>query len=88
MSPLRDNSERRAVLVSLSKEDDGIRICLDDVQQQSRTALGEWTQREPYTSKLISEEALEELTFDEKELADFGYAIIARLYAFKLRGEI
>lgn len=84
-----DNAyERRAVLVSITKEDGGLRLCLDDAKQKSHTDHGVWIQREHYTSKIISEDVFDSLSFDDKELADFGYAILARLHAFKSRGEI
>jgi len=34
------------------------------------------------------ERFFDELSFDEKELADFGYYILSRLYAFKQRGDL
>lgn len=79
--------QRRGVIVTLSADEDGVRVSLDDVQYLSGAPLGSWEQCEHYTSKVIQENTFDELTFDEKELADFGYAILARLYAFKKRGE-
>lgn len=79
--------KRRGVIVTLSPESDGVRVSLDDVQHLGSGPSGSWEQREHYTSKVIQENSFDELSFDEKELADFGYAILARLYAFKKRGE-
>ncbi|MFO1515980.1 MAG: hypothetical protein U1F22_03530 [Lysobacterales bacterium] len=75
----------RAVLVTITREDGGLRLSLDDVERQAPDA---WVQREHYTSKLIEEKSLDEMSFDEKELADFGHHILARLYAFKSGNEI
>lgn len=56
---------------------------LEELQQPSKT----WRQREPFTFKEIDEMKFDRLEFEEKELADFGYYILARLRAFKSRGE-
>ena len=88
MSDFKREKPRRAVLVSISVDNDGLRLSLDDVQHQGPTATDTWRQREHYTSKIISEKSLDDMSFDEKELADFGHAILARLYAFKSGGEI
>lgn len=79
--------KRRAVLVSVAKEGAGFRISLDDVKCQDK-ASGQWVVDVHYTNKLIPAEAIELLEFDEKELADFGCAILARLYAFNQQNEI
>jgi len=88
MSDLKREKPKRAVLVSISVEDDGLRLSLDDAQRQGSIDADTWKQREHYTSKIISEKSLDEMSFEEKELADFGHAILARLYAFKSCGEI
>lgn len=77
---------KRAVLVSLVTHKGELRLSLDDVESQGGSPAA-WKQRDHYTSKPISEAELEELTLDDKELADFGYYILARLHAFKKSGE-
>jgi hypothetical protein len=88
MSDMKSTKHKRAVLVSISLTDDGLHLSLDDVQRQDSNNSGAWIEREHYTSKVISEKVLDDMSFEEKELADFGYAILARLYAFKARKEI
>lgn len=78
---------KRAVLVSITYENGEVRLRLDDVESQENI-LATWRQREHYTSKLLHEIDFENLKFDEKDLADFGYSILARLHAFKTCGEI
>ncbi len=77
---------KRALLVSLEKtENDSIKVSLDDLIQK---ADSKWIQDVLYTFKEYDVSSFEELDFDEKELADFGYSIMARLYAFYKQGEI
>lgn len=76
---------KRAVLVSLETESGGLRIMLDDVMCE--LPAGTWVQKEHFTNKLVPEDAFERMAFDEKELADFGYTILARLSAFVKRNE-
>jgi hypothetical protein len=80
-----DHKSKRAVLVSLEKDDSGIRIRLDDVE--TGFAVGTWLQREHFTNKLVPDDAFETMAFDDKQLADFGYSILARLSAFVKRNE-
>lgn len=76
---------RRAVLVSVETESGGLRIRLDDVTCD--LAAGTWVQKDHFTNKLVPEDAFERMAFDDKELADFGYSILARLSAFVKRNE-
>jgi hypothetical protein len=77
----------RAVLVSLVEHDGALRLSLDDVVLQGGLpAL--WKQSDHYTSKPITDVELDDLKFDEKELADFGYHILARLHAFEKCGDV
>ncbi len=78
---------RQAVLVSITKEGDEFILRLDDVEHQGGQPMT-WLQMEHFTSKLIPGRFFEELEFDEKDLADFGYSILARLHAFKSCGEL
>lgn len=78
--------KKRAVKVSLEKTESGVfRISLDDIVQSVDATL--WTKDILYSVKEYDSEVFENLEFDDKELADFGYSIIARLYAFYKCGE-
>ncbi len=80
--------ERRAVLVSLEKTQKGkIKISLDDLIQSDVDPL-KWIKDVPITSKEYNTEMLEALEFNNEELSEFGYYIIARLYAFYKECEI
>lgn len=77
----------RAVLVSIVDHKGELRLSLDDVE----AVAGDeklWKQDVHYTSEAITEADLLDLKFDDKYLAQFGYYVLARLYAFKKRGEI
>ena len=58
-------------------------MTLDDVEQ---TVAREWSQRGSITFKAIDAEAFERMQFEDAELADFGFYILARLHAFKAAG--
>lgn len=77
---------RRGVLVRLTVQEKGMFLNLDDLEElksQPKT----WQQREPITLKEIDEQKFDRMELDEKELADFGYYILARLHAFRSMGE-
>ena len=85
---MKSKRPKRGVLVCAAKSDDGLmRITLDDVARKSDDALC-WDMDCFVTSKDYDEKRFDELNFDEKELADFGYYILSRLYAFKQRGDL
>lgn len=86
MSPQRDGKPKRAILVSTVPGEHSIRVSLDDVVSEAQVPRG-WSQREHITSKEFSRESLKKMEFDDKELADFGHYILARLSAFIDRGE-
>ena len=71
----------------MSRENDDFRIVLDDVKSTD-TQKKQWAFDTHYTNKLIPQEIFQRLELDEKELADFWYAILARLHAFNEGGEI
>lgn len=78
---------KRAVLVSFYRDDKGTHLRLDDVvQKDGQPKL--WEQDVYVTSKPITDEQLDKLDFGEKELADFGHYVLARLRAFLKRGEV
>ena len=77
----------RGVLVSAQEVDGAaIRIALDDLTLANEKA-GSWDASCFVTSKDYDITQFEQLDFNEKELADFGYYILCRLYAFRKRGE-
>lgn len=77
---------KRGVLVRLTLQDARLFLNLDDVEELQPPSKT-WRQREPFTLKEIDEAKLDRLEFEEKELADFGYYVLARLHAFRSRGE-
>jgi hypothetical protein len=77
---------KRAVLVSIVDDKGTLRLSLDDVESTVADPRL-WAQKEHYTSRPITEAELLELKFGDKELSDFAYHIMARLYAFKVRKE-
>lgn len=82
------NKKRRSVIVSLERNSNAeLKIRLDDLIQSDEDA-NKWIRDVIYTSKSYDVSTFENLDFDEKEMADFGYSIIARLHAFYKGGEI
>lgn len=76
------------MIVGLEKiADDTLKITLDDLVQ-SNDVPSKWIKDVLITFKEYDVRTFEELDFSDKELADFGYGIIARLYAFYKQGEI
>jgi hypothetical protein len=81
------SKQKRAVLASIKELGNGrLSLCLDDLVSNPSDD-GRWDYAGGITSKEYDQQVLEELSFSEKELADFGYYVIARLYAFYKRGE-
>lgn len=80
------NKSRRAVLVSVEKDGEDLRIRLDDVVCDPGSTK-HWVQKEHVTNKPVPGNAFEKMAFDDKELADFGHYILARLSAFIKRNE-
>jgi hypothetical protein len=82
------SKQRRGVLVGLQKATAGkLKLTLDDVIQ-SGDEPSKWNQDVSITFKEYETMTFEQLAFSEKELADFGYMIVARLYAFFKQDEI
>lgn len=67
------------VLASLKQEGEGYRLILDDLESTGKD--GDWRKITLFTWKDIPKERFDELSFDEKELAAFGFAVLARLKA-------
>ena len=71
----------RAVLISLEDEGGEIRLRLDDLISKEAGEI--WQYHSPYTNKLYPRGAIEQIGLSEKELADFGFYVLARLNAFR-----
>lgn len=81
------NRSKRGVLVSVQHIDEGtVRIVLDDLVKDDKPKS--WIFDGLVTHKDYDKKTFEDLAFKEKELADFGYYIIARLYAYHKRNEL
>lgn len=65
------------VLASLKQEGEGYRLILDDVEGAGKD--GGWRKMSLFTWKDIPKEKFDELSFDDKELADFGRFVLIRL---------
>lgn len=73
-------------MVSVEHDGEGFRLRLDDATCDTGSSTL-WTQSDHVTNKHLSVEAFQNMKFDEKELADLGYYILARLGAFIKRNE-
>lgn len=80
-------SSKRGILVSFDAKGGETHLCLDDLLC-SDANRSTWKRDVSYTSKPITIEQLRNLEFDEQELADFGYHILARLSAFAKLNEL
>ena len=73
---------KRGVLVCINNVGDGkLQLTLDDIKRETVDG-SKWLLDVFITSKEYDENQFKDLKFDEKELADFGYYILARLHAF------
>lgn len=79
--------DRRAVLVELEKRNGVLQVRLHDVIQQDEKGMY-WVKSGLITEKDYESRIFEEMAFEEKELADFGHYIMARLMAFWKRGKL
>jgi hypothetical protein len=80
--------QKRAIIVGLEQVKDGkLKVTLDDLVQ-SVDEPSKWIKDVLITFKEYDARTFERLDFSDKELADFGYSIIARLYAFYKQAEI
>jgi hypothetical protein len=81
-----DDAKRGAcgVAVSLLDLQNGqLRLVLDDVKNERGAAHGPWLHHTLFTFKDYAAADLAELKLSEKELADFGYSVLARLGALR-----
>ncbi len=58
-----------------------LRLILDDVSNSESSVRGTWSHRVLYTWKDLDATQVMEHSLSEKELADFGFHILARLTA-------
>ena len=73
---------KNGVVVSLRELPNGkLRLTVDDVENQSNAAGEPWEHQFFVTHKDYEEMELRKIDFPEKELADFGYFVLARLIA-------
>ncbi|HOI95805.1 MAG TPA: hypothetical protein PK250_13960 [Syntrophobacter fumaroxidans] len=80
--------QKRAVMIGLERSANSkLKITMDDLIQISDKP-SKWIKDVIITFKEYDDSIFEGLDFTEKDLADFGYSIIARLYAFYKQGEI
>ncbi len=80
----------RSVSVNIRKLEDGaVRLMLDDIIKISdNDGNATWKSDCYITAKDYDAETFKNLAFTEKELADFGYYILSRLYAYYETNEI
>jgi hypothetical protein len=72
------------VVCSLKELESGqLRLVLDDVANSSKSTSGSWSHHVLFTWKDFAAQEIDDLTLTEKELAGFGYSILARLVAYR-----
>ena len=72
------------VVLSLVEGQQGeLRLVLDDVQNESGSGCGPWRHHTLFTFKSYSQESIGHLDLSEKELADIGFQVLARLGALR-----
>lgn len=85
--PAVSKRQKRALLIRLLKDESGVmRVMLEDAVREKETK--QWKVDCLVASKNYDEKKFDELDFDEKHLAEFGYYILSRLYAYKQCDEI
>lgn len=79
---IKRHRAKRGLLICWNEGSNGKSdLSIDDIKQ-SEFSSQKWDLDVFFTSKQYDKDTLKNLDFSEKELADFGYTIIARLYAF------
>ena len=72
------------VVCSLRELADGkLRLVLDDVENDGIAATAHWKHHVVFTWKDFESRDINELKLSEKELASFGFGILARLVALR-----
>ena len=77
-----DNGKRGASGVVISLVDvapDKLRLVLDDVKNESGSERGPWNHHVLYTFKDYGANDIKNQKLSEKELAEFGFAVLVRL---------
>jgi hypothetical protein len=70
------------VLLSLVENTPGeFRLVLDDVSNQGGSGLGPWRHESLFTLKSYSRADIENQTLSERQLAEIGFNVLARLRA-------
>ncbi len=69
----------KAVMVSVESRGDKLRVVFDDLIQDTGAL---YRKEVLYTFKEYDLKSFEELEFDEQDVKDLGYALLARLHAF------
>lgn len=87
MQDMNSEKLRHALLVSVERVGDDLRIRLDDVESKGQSTR-EWSQREHFIHKVYSEATLLEADFSKDELANIGAYVIARLAAYVRLNEV
>jgi hypothetical protein len=81
-----DNGKRGpcGVLLSLVEGKPGeLRLVLDDVKNDSELGRGPWRHHSMFTFKGYEEKHITDLKLSEKELAEIGFNVLARLGALR-----
>ena len=85
---IKRERSKRGLLVCINKAGEGkLELTLDDLLKESCDAT-KWSFDGIVSSKEYSEDSFKNLDFDEKELADFGYYIMSRLFAYYKKGDL
>lgn len=77
-----DNGKRGSsgVVLSLVETTSGnLRLVIDDVKNESGSNRGPWAHHVLYTFKDYNADQIKNQELSEKELADFGFAVLVRL---------
>lgn len=85
---MKEKRPQRGVLICADISDENtVNVTIDDIVNKGGDTLV-WEQDVFVTSKDYSQDCFDKMNFDEKNLADFGYYILSRLYAFKKNGDL
>lgn len=72
------------VVCSIKDLGDGkVRLVLDDVANDKQSTSGAWKHHTLFTWKDYDRTAIEDFKVSEKELAEFGFNLLARLVALR-----
>jgi len=60
-----------------------VRLVLDDVANESASSRGPWLHHVLFTWRDFEAQKIDDLNLSEKELAEFGFNVLARLVAYR-----